>query len=299
MADEEYIIKTKYSESFEFVYVKKEELSYENYVLNGNSHQFNYIYRYYSCFVWYLFAAAKVFKVERDLDFKVRLKANNSIVLTKSNFNRIVEYFSRCACFQIIMQMEVKIMPDVVITPDVSPDNGIRNWNFDWIWSSYSFQNIENYLIDNNADKAILEEREGDLSLPTRRFLITHLANYVTSVHGMDVPRAKLVPFCEAVLDVFPSLNLGNAKEKNIVSEQQKRKEAITLMIFLLNRICCVIRKEMGIYRPKSSIWNNKKDFRMLIWMKMDLVLTQKIKEPLTNLPRMVKMILNSWKSQW
>lgn len=85
---------------------------------------------------------------------------------------------------------------------------------------SFSFQSIENYLIEKNADKAILEEREGDLSIPTRRFLIAHLATYITSIYGLDVTRAKLVPFCESVLELFPSLNLGTAKEKNIVSSQ-------------------------------------------------------------------------------
>lgn len=35
MADDEYIIKTKYADSIDFVYVKKSELSFENYCLNG------------------------------------------------------------------------------------------------------------------------------------------------------------------------------------------------------------------------------------------------------------------------
>lgn len=38
MADVEYIIKTKYAESFEFVYVKKSELSFENYCVNGKNY---------------------------------------------------------------------------------------------------------------------------------------------------------------------------------------------------------------------------------------------------------------------
>lgn len=154
------------------------------------------------------------------MDFKVKLKANNNIVLTKTNFKRIVEYYSRCACFQITVQMEVKISPDIVITPDVSSNNEKNECTLykERILFVYLFQSIENYLIEKNADKAILEEREGDLSVSSRRLLISHLANYVTSVYGLDVTRGKLVPFCEAVLDLFPSLNLGTAEEKNIVS---------------------------------------------------------------------------------
>lgn len=123
MADDEYIISTRYSESYDFIYVKKNELSFENYVLTGKIYQLptniSKTFLYSICF---LSAVAKAFKVERDLDFKVKLKANNNIVLTKSNFNRIVEYYSHCACFHITVHMDVKTTPDVVITPDVSPE---------------------------------------------------------------------------------------------------------------------------------------------------------------------------------
>lgn len=69
-----------------------------------------------------LFTAANVFKVERDLDFVVKLKDNSNVVLTKANFNKIINYYSKCACFYVKLQMEAKIMPEIVITPDVSAD---------------------------------------------------------------------------------------------------------------------------------------------------------------------------------
>lgn len=37
MTDDEYIIQTKYCESFDFVFMKKDELSYENYVFQGKT----------------------------------------------------------------------------------------------------------------------------------------------------------------------------------------------------------------------------------------------------------------------
>lgn len=119
MADDEYIITTKCFESSDFVYVKKTELSYENYCVNGKFHLFLH-HRIWFYFVRFLFTVAKTFNLERDFDFKVKLKANNNTNLTKTNFNRIVEHYSRCACFQITVQLERKTMCDVVITADVS-----------------------------------------------------------------------------------------------------------------------------------------------------------------------------------
>lgn len=73
----------------------------------------------YFCF---LLTAAKVFKAECDVDFKVKLKDNNNINLSKANFNKIIEYYSHCACFHVKLQLETKIMSEMVITPDVSAD---------------------------------------------------------------------------------------------------------------------------------------------------------------------------------
>lgn len=110
-------------------------------------------------------------------------------------------------------------MCDVLITADVSPNFvfiSITKTNF----FSFLWQNIESYLIEKNADKAILEEREkniGGLTESTRRFLIGHLADYAVSVFGLNVTRIQLIPFCKAVVAVFPSLNLANDKTVNIV----------------------------------------------------------------------------------
>lgn len=75
-------------------------------------------------------------------------------------------------------------------------------------------QSVESYLIDNNADKAILEEREGNptgLVDATRRSLIGHLANYAISAYGLsNVTRQQLMQFSEAVIVLFPSLSLKN-----------------------------------------------------------------------------------------
>lgn len=67
-----------------------------------------------------LLTAAKIFKATSDTDFKVKLKDNNNISLTKANFNKIIEYYSHCACFHIKLQLDAKIMPEMVITPEVS-----------------------------------------------------------------------------------------------------------------------------------------------------------------------------------
>lgn len=37
MADGEYIIKTKYRELFDFVFLKQDQMSYENFVIEGKS----------------------------------------------------------------------------------------------------------------------------------------------------------------------------------------------------------------------------------------------------------------------
>lgn len=57
-------------------------------------------------------------------------------------------------------------------------------------------------MIEKKADKAILEEREKKIG----------------SVFGLNVTRSQLVPFCKAVVALFPSLNLGNDKIVNVVS---------------------------------------------------------------------------------
>lgn len=41
VADDEYIIKTKFGDSFEFVFVKKNELSFEKFCVNGKYFQFH------------------------------------------------------------------------------------------------------------------------------------------------------------------------------------------------------------------------------------------------------------------
>lgn len=125
MADDEYIITTKCFESSDFVFMKKTELSYENFCSNGKFIFFHIIF-FLTSFDLYSFTVARTFNLERDFDFKVKLKANNNTNLTKTNFNRVVEYYSRCACFQITVQLERKTMCDVLITADVSP-------NFDFI----------------------------------------------------------------------------------------------------------------------------------------------------------------------
>lgn len=95
-----------------------------------------------------------------------------------------------------------------------------KDWFFFFVLR-YLNQNIETYLIEKNADKAILEERErniGGLTESTRRFLIGHLADYAVAVFGLNVTWSQLVPFCKAVVALFPSLNLGNDKIVNVVS---------------------------------------------------------------------------------
>lgn len=65
------------------------------------------------------FAAVKVFKVNGDSDFKVTLKENNNISLSKTNFNKIIQKYSQCACFHVKLQLDAKITPGLVVTPDV------------------------------------------------------------------------------------------------------------------------------------------------------------------------------------
>lgn len=87
----------------------------------------------------------------------------------------------------------------------------------------HQFQAIENYLIDNNADKALLEEREkkpGGLSEPVRRFLIGHLADYLIALYGMSATKSQMMIFCRAVIVLFPSLSLKNGDDSDTVSGQ-------------------------------------------------------------------------------
>lgn len=67
-----------------------------------------------------IFTAAKVFKIDRDIDFKVNLKDNNNINLSKSNFNKVIDQFSKCACFHVKFLLEARAGPELLITPDVS-----------------------------------------------------------------------------------------------------------------------------------------------------------------------------------
>lgn len=92
-------------------------------------------------------------------------------------------------------------------------------------------------MIEKNADKAILEEREkniGGLTESTRRFLIGHLADYAVSVFGLNVTRSQLLPFCKAVVALFPSLNLGNDKIVNVVSSLIRLSNTSPIMIYLI-----------------------------------------------------------------
>lgn len=77
-------------------------------------------------------------------------------------------------------------------------------------------------MVENNADKALLEEREmnlGGLTDSTRCFLIRHLANYVVSLYGLQtVTRAQLIEFSKLVLILFPSLSTKNGNDKDTVS---------------------------------------------------------------------------------
>lgn len=68
----------------------------------------------------FAFTAATVFNAARDVDFKVKLKDSNNIALTKENFNKIIDYYSHCACFHVKFYLDTKIMPEIIITPEVS-----------------------------------------------------------------------------------------------------------------------------------------------------------------------------------
>lgn len=78
-------------------------------------------------------------------------------------------------------------------------------------------------MIEKNADRAILEEREkqpGGLSDSTRQFLMSHLADYLVSVHGLSLTRSQTLLFCKSVIILFPSLSLGNGDDNVTVSRQ-------------------------------------------------------------------------------
>lgn len=65
--------------------------------------------------------AAQTFEVKGDADFKVTLKDNHNIILSKSNFVKIIENYSRCADFYVKLELDAEKLPGiVVITPDVS-----------------------------------------------------------------------------------------------------------------------------------------------------------------------------------
>lgn len=78
-------------------------------------------------------------------------------------------------------------------------------------------------MIENNADRALLEEREGKavgLSDSTRRFLVGQLADYVISVYGLlSVTPFQLAQFSKSAAILFPSLHVD---ETNSVSNQNQ-----------------------------------------------------------------------------
>lgn len=75
----------------------------------------------------FLFVAIKVFNVQGDGNFKVTLKeCHNNISLTQSNFVKIVKFFGRCACFQVKLQLDAEMIPNTIVTPDVSDFIKIR-----------------------------------------------------------------------------------------------------------------------------------------------------------------------------
>lgn len=89
---------------------------------------------------------------------------------------------------------------------------------------SHPYQAIENYLVEHNADKALLAERErkpGGLSDSIRRFLIVHLADYLVSLYGLlTVTKSQMLFFSKSVIILFPSLSLNNGDGTDTVSCQ-------------------------------------------------------------------------------
>lgn len=87
-----------------------------------------------------------------------------------------------------------------------------------------SHQSIENYLIEHNADQALLAEREQlSTGLPKtiRRFLINHLVDYLVSLFGLTtVKKEQMLKFSKEVIVVFPSLSLKNGDDTDTVSCQ-------------------------------------------------------------------------------
>lgn len=86
----------------------------------------------------------------------------------------------------------------------------------------HQYQTIENYLIEHNADRALLAERENlPTGLPklTRCFLINHLADHLVSVYGLTtVKKEQMLQFCKEVIVLFPSLSLKNGDDTDTVS---------------------------------------------------------------------------------
>lgn len=167
-----------------------------------------------------VFTAAKVFNVARDVDFKIKLLENNNVTLTKENFNRIIDYYSRCACFHVKFCLDTKPMPDAFITPEVNVDIRIYLLFYSKFKHLICIQAIENYLIEHNADKALLAERgHGSLNDSIRRNLIGHLADYLTSIYGLlTVTKGQVDEFCKQVIILFPSLSLKNGDDSDTVS---------------------------------------------------------------------------------
>lgn len=114
---------------------------------------------------------------------------------------------------------------------------------------------MENYLIAQNADKALLAERgqqPGGLNDSVRRFLIGHLANYVISIYGFAVTKVQVVEFCKVVLILFPSLSLKNGDDSDTVSfGLNKLNELLIDESFSQIRTYCVIQRAEVIYTIK------------------------------------------------
>lgn len=136
-------------------------------------------------------------------------------------------------------------MPSTFVTPDVSALIDIRNRNAIQFFLSITIsvliklhQSIENYLIEHNADQALLAERE---QLPTglpksiRCSLINHLGDYLISLYGLTtVKKEQMLQFCKEVIVLFPSLSLKNGDDSDTVSYQVNKltKSAVNKVPF-------------------------------------------------------------------
>lgn len=71
-------------------------------------------------------------------------------------------------------------------------------------------QAIENYLIENNAGKAIAESKSAKgLTDKTRRTLINHLANYAIRIFGMGISPEQAIMFSKSAIIAIPSLGIN------------------------------------------------------------------------------------------